>query len=69
MISHRTWKAKPRQIFAGIPNYNLKKKLLKASKNLKTGISINQDITLARSGLAYEAQQLARKKKIKSLLW
>ncbi|CAG2221083.1 unnamed protein product [Mytilus edulis] len=71
LISHRTGRAKPRQIIARIPNHNLKKKLLKASKQLKDrpdlqGISINQDLTVARSGLAYEARQLVRRKKIKS---
>lgn len=71
LVSHRTGRNKPRQIIARIPNHNLKKNILKASKLIPgkpehNGISINQDLTRTRSGLAYQARQLVRDKKVKS---
>ena len=73
-VSHRTGKStpgRPRQIIARIRNYDLKSKILKSAKNLRTtdglkNISINQDLTKSRDELAFMARQYVRKKMLKS---
>ena len=69
-VSHRTGKStpgRPRQIIARIRNYDLKSKILKSEKNLRTtdglkNISINQDLTKSRDELAFMARQYVREK-------
>jgi hypothetical protein len=73
-VSHRTGKStpdRPRQIITRIRNYDLKSKILKSAKNLRTtdglkNISINQDLTKSRDELAFMARQYVRKKMLKS---
>jgi hypothetical protein len=60
-----------RQIITRIRNYDLKSKILKSAKNLRTtdglkNISINQDLTKSRDELAFMARQYVRKKMLKS---
>ena len=69
-VSHRTGNStpdRPRQIIARIRNYELKFKILKSAKNLRTtdglkNFSINQDLTKSRDELAFMARQYVRKK-------
>lgn len=77
-VSHRVGPkspTRPRQIIAKITNYDLRHRLLKASKDLRkvTGmekVAINQDLTKTRNKIAYEARQLVKAGKAKStFIW
>ncbi|KAK3083772.1 hypothetical protein FSP39_002908 [Pinctada imbricata] len=73
-VSHRVGpvnSSRPSQIIARIKNNDLRHRLLKNNKKLRsvsgmTGIHINQELSKARGKLAYHARQLLREKKIKS---
>ncbi|KAK3082439.1 hypothetical protein FSP39_021807 [Pinctada imbricata] len=78
VVSHRVGKSdpsKPRPIIARISNYNARHSLIKGSKNLSKvdgmqGWSVNQELTKARSKVAYEARQLVKAKIAKStFIW
>ena len=73
-VSHRTGKpvsGRPRSIIARIRNYELKKRILSAAKNLPATeglgqISINQDLTKARDLVAYTARKFVRMKHLRA---
>ena len=70
---------KPRPIIARITNYELRHRLIKESRQLPKikdirddmkGVFVNQDLTKARSKLAYEARQIVKSEKAKaSFVW
>lgn len=77
-VSNRVGPKSPtrsRQIIARIINYDLRHRLLKASKDLRkvTGmekVAINQDLTKTRNKIAYEARQFVKAGNAKStFIW
>lgn len=78
VVSHRVGKldqSKPRPIIARISNYGTRHSLIKGSKHLAKiegmrGWSVNQELTKARSKVAYEARQLVKARIAKSsFIW